>query len=256
MIFSILTAISLIAAAAQDRYFDRLFPTQPPPSNAHATPEPAIDAGPSTFQKLLSLDMTSNFVKLWQRVLNTCTELYRHLSLDSFLAFTSLLTHTRANQIFLFLFVFRYLRLVVYTISFYLIYRPTPIPAHPKLHPSDCTIIIPTVDPENAGFKECLTTVLTNHPAVILIVTVGLDKQDLVERVIKEFNHGKTKIRAMQQALANKRRQVAFALPHVQTEIVVLVDDHVYWPSEKFLPTILAPFEDPKVGGMGTVKEV
>ncbi|KAK4617612.1 hypothetical protein CLAFUW4_11806 [Fulvia fulva] len=176
MIFSILTAISLIAAAAQDRYFDRLFPTQPPPSNAHATPEPGIDAGPSTFQKLLSLDMTT----------------------------------------------------------------------HPKLHPSDCTIIIPTVDPENAGFKECLTTVLTNHPAAILIVTVGLDKQDLVERVIKEFNHGKTKIRAMQQALANKRRQVAFALPHVQTEIVVLVDDHVYWPSEKFLPTILAPFEDPK----------
>lgn len=247
MIFYVLTAIALIAGAAKNGYFDRFL--QNDPSTTWATLQPTTHSSGSVVERLPTIDLSSIFASLYHQIISS-------LNTNNLLTFLTLLISTRANSWFTFLFLFRYLRLIVHTISFYLIYKPTPIPANPTLHPSDCTIIIPTVDPENAGFRECLTTVLQNQPAAILIATVGLEKEQRVKNVVAEFEKGDTEIRVMQQAVANKRRQVAFALPHVRTEITVLVDDHVYWPSGQFLPTVLAPFEDPEVGGLGTVKEV
>lgn len=163
-----------------------------------------------------------------------------------------------ASAIFMFLFVFRYLRLIVHIVGFYLIYKPTPVPSNPTIHRSDCTIIIPTVDPENEGFQECLSTVLANCPGAIIIVTVGLVKATLVESVVEPFRKlwPQTTVTVTQMGVANKRRQVCHALPLVKTKITILVDDHAYWPSVDFLPTILAPFEDPEVGGLGMNKRV
>ena len=168
------------------------------------------------------------------------------------------LAETRANALFAFIFIFRYLRLVVHIISFYFLYKPAPIPANPTLTPADVTIIIPTIDPENDGFKECLQSTLKNHPGHILIVTVGNAKVKLIKQVIKPYGKSwpSTTISVTQTPQANKRKQVCHALPLVSTAITVLVDDHVYWPSANFLPTILAPFEDPQVGGLGTNKVV
>jgi cellulose synthase/poly-beta-1,6-N-acetylglucosamine synthase-like glycosyltransferase len=165
---------------------------------------------------------------------------------------------SQTNAIFLFLFVFRYLRLLVHIVSFYFVYKPTPIPHHPTLHPSDCTIIIPTVDPENNGFRECLVTVLANLPGAIIVVTVGKAKELLVESVVAPFRKEwpNTDIIVTHMDIANKRHQVCAALPLVKTTITVLVDDHAYWPSTKFLNTILAPFEDSQVGSLGTNKRV
>lgn len=42
----------------------------------------------------------------------------------------------------------------------------------------------------------------------------------------------------------------------MKTKITILLDDHVFWPSARFLPKLLAPFEDPKVGIVGTNKRV
>ena len=174
------------------------------------------------------------------------------------LAFILSVIISPANAIFVFIFVFRYLRLLVHIVSFYIIYKPTLIPQHQTLYPSDCTIIIPTVDPENEGFRECLTTVLANIPGTIVIVTVGKAKALLVESVVAPFrkNWSNTNIVVTHMGVANKRRQVCAALPLVKTKITVLVDDHAYWPSTNFLNTILAPFEDPQVGGLGTNKRV
>lgn len=47
-------------------------------------------------------------------------------------------------QAFVVLFIFKYLKVVVHTISF-LLYRPYPIPAEPTVNPEDVTVIIPTV---------------------------------------------------------------------------------------------------------------
>lgn len=164
----------------------------------------------------------------------------------------------RMTVMFIFLFAFRYLRLLVHIVSFWLFYRPTPIPKEPSLYPSDCTVILPTVDPKNTDFEECITSCLLNKPGAIIVVTVGDDLTKTTTDIVAPFKQRfpDTSISVKTAREANKRRQVAHALPFVKTKITVLLDDHVFWPSVRFLPTLLAPFEDPKVGIVGTNKRV
>jgi hypothetical protein len=53
---------------------------------------------------------------------------------------------------------------------------------------------------------------------------------------------------------ANKRLQIATGLGYVNTKITVLLDEHAIWPSARFLPALLAPFANPRVGIVGTTK--
>lgn len=154
------------------------------------------------------------------------------------------------------LFIFRYLRTVVHLISFWC-YRPAPIPRYPNYKPEDCSIILPTVDPENPEFTQCIETCLQNKPSKIFIVTVGEDKRQLVKSTIANYDvlYPDTEITILLSPIANKRHQVAAAIPHVQTSIIVLLDDHVLW-GPNFLRTALAPFENEKIGAVGTNKRV
>lgn len=170
-------------------------------------------------------------------------------------AFLALLQHQ--NFLFLFLFVFRYLRLVVHVISTGF-YRPAPIPACRTITEKDCTVIIPTVDPENPQFHGCMSSIITNAPLEIRIVTVGKRLQELTKRIIKPYQTAFPSIRMVVTATsaADKRKQVAHALPHVKSAITFLVDDTVFWPSPDFLRATVAPLENPRVGGVGTNKRV
>ncbi|KAL4898365.1 nucleotide-diphospho-sugar transferase [Aspergillus ambiguus] len=150
--------------------------------------------------------------------------------------------------IFSILFAFRYIRLLVHIFSFWCLYQPIPVPHRPTYYPRDCSIILPTVDPQNPDFKECLISCLQNKPGAIIIVTVG--------RNLANAGFPDTTITVETSMLASKRMQVAHGLKFVKTKIIVLLDDHVFWPSKMFLPTILAPFEDPRVGVVGTNKRV
>jgi hypothetical protein len=50
---------------------------------------------------------------------------------------------------------------------------------------------------------------------------------------------------------ANRREQTAQALKQVDTRLIILQDDHTYWPSSPhFIPSVIAPFEDPKCGAV------
>lgn len=64
-----------------------------------------------------------------------------------------------------------------------------------------------------------------------------------------------SRIRVFSVAQPNKRRQMARAIPEVQTKITVFADDDVTWPL-KALHWILAPFEDPRMGGVGTCQRL
>ncbi|KUL81669.1 hypothetical protein ZTR_11129 [Talaromyces verruculosus] len=168
-----------------------------------------------------------------------------------------------SNLLFLGLFIFRYLRLIVHIIAFWC-YRPVPIPDQPSYSRRDVTVIIPTVEPKNKDFKECLESIWKHEPREMFIVVVGekmkTQTQSIVDRLIEctestEYTRH-TDIVVLSNDEANKRTQIVHALNCVQTEIVAFADDHVFWSSPKFLPTVLAPFEDPKVGGVCTNKRV
>lgn len=59
------------------------------------------------------------------------------------------------------------------------------------------------------------------------------------------------RIKILSVPQANKRRQMCCAIPEVRTSIIVFADDDVIWP-RNIVPWILAPFEDPQMGGVGT----
>ncbi|KAI1494541.1 nucleotide-diphospho-sugar transferase [Biscogniauxia mediterranea] len=164
---------------------------------------------------------------------------------------------TFVNMGFLALFIFRYLRLFVNIVG-WLIYKPCPIPARPSYDPSDCTVIIPTIDPAGADFLECCFSVLLNNPGHLLIVTAGKTNRHITKKIasLLKKTFPETRIKVKTATVANKRHQVALGLKYVKTELVVLVDDHVFWPSQRFLPTAIAPFEDARVGAVGTNKRV
>ena len=63
------------------------------------------------------------------------------------------------------------------------------------------------------------------------------------------------KIRVLSRPQANKRLQTCRAIPEVSTKIIVLADDDVFWPTT-LLNWILAPFEDPCMGGVGTCQRL
>ncbi|KAK6381608.1 hypothetical protein LTS17_004667 [Exophiala oligosperma] len=162
-----------------------------------------------------------------------------------------------SNSPFIALFIFRYLRLIVHIVSFWC-YKHSPIPAIRTITERDVTVIIPTVEPTNYDFQECLSSVLMNGPATVHIVTVGPELHRQTCGIVRPFvpRYPSTNIKVSCTMQANKRKQIAHVLPHVQTALTVLVDDHVFWPSGHFLSTTVAPFENPAVGAVGTNKRV
>ncbi|CZT07804.1 uncharacterized protein RAG0_13122 [Rhynchosporium agropyri] len=160
------------------------------------------------------------------------------------------------------LFLFKFVKVVVHTLSF-LLYKPYPVPPIPTVTCRDVTVIIPTVGLiDEDEFRETLRTILANLPAEIIVCTVGKDKLGIAERVCAEelteaelLRPTPTRIQAIAVNAPSKRKQIFEAFKHVRTSIVALADDHVFW-GERYLVTALAPFEDPKIGGVGTNKRV
>ncbi|KAJ4024580.1 hypothetical protein NW752_003147 [Fusarium irregulare] len=159
-------------------------------------------------------------------------------------------------QIFGTLFVLRYTRLFVHLLGSFL-YRPFSPSPYPNFTRGDVTVVLPTIDPRGPHFEECVRSILANHPAFILVVTVGdVLKQECIN-VIQELvaNGSHTRISVAALSEPSKRRQIAHAMPNVTTAITVLADDHVFWPVS-FLPEVLAPFDDDNVGVVATKKRV
>ncbi|KAH6720149.1 nucleotide-diphospho-sugar transferase [Leptodontidium sp. MPI-SDFR-AT-0119] len=165
-------------------------------------------------------------------------------------------------KVFEVLFLFKFIKIVVHTLSF-LLYRPYPVSRNPSVTSRDVTVIIPTVGTiDDVEFRETLSTILANSPAEIIVCTVGEKKLCMARRVCAEevakatlIRSTPTKIRVIAIETASKRKQLFKALQYVQTSIVALADDHVFWGS-RFLIASLAPFEDPQIGGVGTNKQV
>ncbi|TKA59911.1 hypothetical protein B0A49_10489 [Cryomyces minteri] len=143
-------------------------------------------------------------------------------------------TASISAKVFVFLFLFRYVRLIVHIIA-YFCYKPLPVPANPTVTEKDVTVIVPTVSPSGPDFEQCIRSVVGTNAAQVLVVIVG-----------------KAKL-ADARVFCDQFPTICTAMPEVRTPITILCDDHVFWPTY-FLPDVLAPFEDSKVGAVGTVK--
>jgi cellulose synthase/poly-beta-1,6-N-acetylglucosamine synthase-like glycosyltransferase len=127
-----------------------------------------------------------------------------------------------------------------------------PIPLNPTYFPKDVTAIIPTIKIDFKKLRQTIESMLLCHLSQILLVTQESEYATL-EKFANSINADN--LRVLKVPAANKRRQLCQAIPLVKTKIIVLADDDVKWPST-ILPWLLAPFENPKIGGVGTCQRV
>jgi hypothetical protein len=182
----------------------------------------------------------------------------------------------------------RYYRTVV-NLDFWFQYKPA-LPTEdlensncdPKLtfcdsepFPSDCTVIIATVGPDNnAVFEDMVSGFLFNQPVRLIFSATSENAAKKIEEVLlqikialahenstyqKAKNLGvmvATKLDILNADISNKRPQDVHAfkaLPVAPTSITVLADDTAIWPP-RFLKGALPAFADAKVGFVGTKK--
>lgn len=167
-----------------------------------------------------------------------------------------------ADKLFLFLFVFRYLRFVVHFVTGCFLYKPAPQKEKPRYTNRDVAVLIPTVAPYTKEFIRCCETVLANRPLYVVICGVGDKMRDYVSDVISAHKFRErfpdTEIRVVHNRRPNKRQQVArcsLEVDPARAAICINVDDHVYW-KPTFLAHLVPAFEDPAVGFVGTNKRV
>jgi len=165
---------------------------------------------------------------------------------------------------------FRYWRTAV-ALLFILQHQPTrwiPTGEQPKYFSSHCTVIVPTKGPgdkvESVNvFERMVTGVLKNKPKC-LIFSAPTDKavehiKQQVAAITADYSEYRqsTEIKYTSDAnVMNKRYQSVAAWNLVETLIVVNADDTAIWESPRFLEFAIRPFNNPKVGLIGTTKWV
>ncbi|MCJ1480524.1 hypothetical protein MMC06_000679 [Schaereria dolodes] len=150
-------------------------------------------------------------------------------------------------EVFLSLFLYRYLRLIVNVFAFCRL-RPITVSENPRLTSQDVTVVIPSLDGDGSQLWDSIRSILATRPYEIILVTIDAhaERAKLMVKCMPT-----TKIRVLSVVQPNKRRQMVRAIPEVRTDITVFADDDVTWPI-KLLPWMLAPLENKEFGGVGT----
>ncbi|GME27616.1 Glycosyl transferase family 2 [Neofusicoccum parvum] len=157
--------------------------------------------------------------------------------------------------VFALTFLLKGVRTLVNAIAFYALYRPTPIPDKPTYKPSDVTVILPSIDGDGEELRDTIRSILGCAPAEIILVTIDANVSRANKMLDAMGGAAQKTIRVMSVPQANKRRQMCAAIPQVRTEIIIFADDDVEW-GKRLLPWILAPFENPNIGGVGTNQKI
>ncbi|KAI1318570.1 hypothetical protein EDD11_006260 [Mortierella claussenii] len=146
---------------------------------------------------------------------------------------------------------YRYLWFIIKLLA-YFFYQPMMPKTNPTYRPEyDVTIIVPTID-AGEEFKEAAHSWLVNNPKEIIIITETKMK-DALQELANSVDP--TRIRVLTVPKANKRLQMVEGIRNTTSEIIVFADDDAIWPPT-CLEYILACFEDPNMGGVGTSQTV
>ncbi|KAF9155556.1 hypothetical protein BG015_009429 [Linnemannia schmuckeri] len=146
---------------------------------------------------------------------------------------------------------YRYLWFTIKLLA-YFFYRPMLPKANPTYRPEyDVTIIVPTID-AGEEFKEAAHSWLVNNPKEIIIITETKMK-DALQELANSVDP--SRIRVLTVPKANKRLQMVEGIRNTTSEIIVFADDDAIW-APTCLEYILACFEDPNMGGVGTSQTV
>ncbi|OJD11426.1 hypothetical protein ACJ73_09538 [Blastomyces percursus] len=155
---------------------------------------------------------------------------------------------------FCLLFAYRYIRLVRNLIA-YSRYKPIHPPDHdPSFTANNITVIIPTLEGSGERLIDSLESIVKNAPHQIILSTIDKNREKAKIIEMSMQNRG-SKVEVISVPTPKKSHQIAIAVEKVHTDIVILADGDVLWPP-CLVPWILAPFEDPLMGGVATCQRV
>ena len=119
----------------------------------------------------------------------------------------------------------------------------------------DVTVILPSLEGRGVELEHTIESILQNEPKELILVTIQANLELANKTIAKMPAAQHNRLRCLAVANPNKRRQMARAIPEVNTKIIVFADDDVSWPRQT-LAWILAPFENKKYGGVVTCQRL
>ncbi|KAF7506273.1 hypothetical protein GJ744_012081 [Endocarpon pusillum] len=155
---------------------------------------------------------------------------------------------------FIGLFLYRYVRYVINLVAFSC-FRPIPLPEKPSLTSDDVTVILPSLEGRGIELEHTIESILQNEPKELILVTIQANLELAQKTIAKMPASQHDRLRCLSVLNPNKRRQMARAIPEVNTKIIVFADDDVSWPRQT-LKWMLAPFENEKYGGVVTCQRL
>lgn len=124
------------------------------------------------------------------------------------------------------------------------VYRPTP-----PGYTATTSVVIPAYREDPDILLECLDTWLAEDPTEIIIVPDLADTE--VIRRLQERAESDPRVSVIPFNHSGKRSALGVGIRRASKEILVLADSDTRW-EPGLIRAVLAPFKDPKVGGVGT----
>ncbi|KAM0279548.1 hypothetical protein ACHAQH_004503 [Verticillium albo-atrum] len=118
--------------------------------------------------------------------------------------------------------------------------EPFEIHENPSYVSCNVSIVIATVHPE-ISLTRCLRLWLANKPKEIILVTTTRDLET-VKNLVSPLNQDTSK---------NHRAQQTRGIEAATGKIILLADDDTFCTSPNVIPSLLAPFENPRIGAVG-----
>ncbi|KAF2651947.1 glycosyltransferase family 2 protein, partial [Lophiostoma macrostomum CBS 122681] len=147
--------------------------------------------------------------------------------------------------------MFRYVRALVNWLA-HSSYKATPIPLNPPFDPSDLTVVIPTTSLQTPTLHAVVRSILPHPVHTIIITAAGPTASFEISPFQAAFTD--PRILIIHQDKPNRRQQTAAAMSLITTPLLLISDDHTFWPTTpSFLPTLLAPFTSPTIGAVAPV---
>lgn len=111
------------------------------------------------------------------------------------------------------------------------------------------SVVVPSYREDPDILEECLFTWLAENPSEVIVVP-DLADTEVIDRLYARAAADR-RLRVVPFAHSGKRSALGVGIRQARGEILVLADSDTRW-ERGLLPAVLAPFADPKVGGVGT----
>jgi cellulose synthase/poly-beta-1,6-N-acetylglucosamine synthase-like glycosyltransferase len=125
-------------------------------------------------------------------------------------------------------------------------YRPVPAG-----YRTSTSVVVPSYREDPDILERCLRSWLAEDPTEIIVVP-DLEDEEVIGRLHDVVDR---RLRVLPFAHTGKRSALGYGFRAATGEIVVLADSDTEW-EPGLLAAVMAPFEDPKVGGVGTRQNV